>query len=226
MVNLFDATINGGTLETGDCGIIETVCGTSTLDGVTISDGTFIQANSGTFLDLEGTTTLNGTVTFEGGGTFVLDPGTASIVGGSGGGALDIASGATLTGSGDIGNAGVTALTLNNSGTIDANVCGATLYIETGNTVTNLGLLEATNGGTLEIDDDIENCGGTIAALTCGTINLNGTKVYNRNGSIEADGFGAAIMLAGAIIIGGTLETSAHGIIETVADAATPRSTA
>ncbi len=217
-VHLSNATIIGGTIATLTGGFIEAVCGTSTLDGVTISDGTFIQANCGTFLDLEDTTTLNGTVMFEGAGTFVLDPGAASIVGGASGGTLDIASGATLTGSGDIGNAGATALTLNNSGTIDANVCGATLDIETGNTVTNLGLLEATNGGTLEIDDDIENCGGTIEALTCGTINLNGTKVYNRNGSIEADGFGAAIMLAGAIIIGGTLETSAHGIIETVAD--------
>ena len=218
VVNLSDATINGGTLETGDCGIIETVCGTSTLDGVTISDGTFIQANSGTFLDLEGTTTLNGTVTFEGGGTFVLDPGTASIVGGSGGGTLDIATGATLAGSGDIGNCGTTALALTNSGTIDANVSGKTLDIDTGQTVINAGTLEATNGGTLEIDDDIDNCRGTIAALTCGTINLKGSTVYNRNGSIEADGFGAAIMLAGAFIIGGTLETSAQGIIETVAD--------
>ena len=58
-------------------------------------------------LDLEDTTTLNGTVTFEGGGTFMLDdpPVVASIVAGATGGTLDIAADATLTGSGDIGDA-------------------------------------------------------------------------------------------------------------------------
>ena len=277
--------------------------GTETLSGVTISDGSTLQTFTGTVFDLENTTTLNGTVTFEGGGTFVLDPGPSSIVGGSGGGTLDIAVGATLTGSGDIGNAGTTALTLNNSGTVDANVSGKTLDIDTGNTITNTGTLEATNCGALEIDDAVNNAGGTIKALhggtitfdggtlddesatagvagglveatarcatitfdnvtvtldlavaggggtikasnggaivfncgtinsatsapvsggliealTCGIITFNSTTVYNQGSRIEADGVGAMIMLAGAMILGGTLETSAHGVIETVA---------
>ena len=305
-VELFGATVTGGTLESSGGGIIETPSGTSTLSGVTVNDGSILKADTGSSLDLEDTTTLNGTVTFEGGGTFVLDPGPASIVGGSGGGTLDIAVGATLTGSGDIGNAGATdatSLTLNNGGTIDANVSGATLDIDTGNTVTNTGTLEATNCGTLKIDDAVNNAGGTIKALhggtitfdggalddesatagvaggvveatargatiafdniavtldsavaggggtikasnggaivfncgtinsatsapvsggliealTCGSVRFNGTNIYNQGSSIDADGVGAMIMLAGAMILGGTLETSAHGVIETVA---------
>jgi fibronectin-binding autotransporter adhesin len=247
-VNLNGTTIEGGTLRTDSAGVIDALTGTSTFDGVTIAGG-FIKAESGATVDLEDTTTLSGTVTLEGGGTFVLDapPEAASIVAGATGGTLDIAAGATLTGSGDIGNDGATSLTLNNAGTIDADGHCASIDIDTGNTVTNTGLIEATNHGSLEIDDSVNNygatpgtikassggaiifnggaingasapsSGGTIEALSCGTIRFNGTTIYNQGSSIEADGVGAMIMLAGAMIIGGTLETSAHGIIETVA---------
>jgi hypothetical protein len=302
-VNLNGTTIDGGTLTTDSKGVIDALTGTSTFDGVTIAGG-FIKAETGAIIDLEDKTTVSGTVTFEGGGTFVLDPDPASIVGGASGGTLDIAAGATLTGSGDIGNAGSTSLTLNNAGTIDADGDGAEIDIHTGNTVTNTGLLEATNDGALEIDDAVNNAGGTIEALhggtitfedegsldessatagiaggtveatgncstitfenvtvkldsavaggggtikasnggaiifnggtincatsapvsggtiealTCGTVTFNGTTVYNQGSSIEADGIGAMILLAGATILGGTLETSACGVIETVA---------
>jgi fibronectin-binding autotransporter adhesin len=195
VINLDVVTINGGTLATTDGGIIETVAdsGISTLSGVTIDDGSILKADTGSSLDLECTTALDGTVTFEGCGTFVLDPGVASIVGGSGGGTLDIAAGATLTGSGEIGNAGATALALNNSGTVDANICEATLTVDTGNTVSNAGLLEATNGGTLEIDDKVCN-------TACGVI--------------SASGHDSVVQLDGVMIIGGTLETSKGGVID------------
>ncbi len=191
VVNLFGATINGGTLETSDCGIIETPSGTSTLNGVTIADGSILETNDGTFIDLENTTTLNGTVTFEGGGTFVLDPGPASIVGGSGGGTLDIAAGATLTGSGDIGDAGspgATSLTLNNAGTIDADGHGAEIDIDTGNTVGNCGLLEATNCATLSITDSVHNYAGAYIKADGGTVFLTGG--VDNAGTIEADACG------------------------------------
>jgi hypothetical protein len=199
-------TIDGGTLASSGIGaVIDAVTGAETLSGVTISDGSTLQTFTGTVFDLENTTTLNGTVTFEGGGTFVLDPGTASIVGGSGGGTLDIAVGATLTGSGDIGNGGTTALALSNSGTVDADGDGAEIDIETGNyTVTNAGLLEATNGGTLAIESDVNNACGTIGA----------------------SGSGSTVQLVGAInIAGGTLTTGnrfsgSGGVIEIVAVAA------
>jgi hypothetical protein len=151
-----------------------------------------IKAETGATVDLEDKTTVSGTVTFEGGGTFVLDPGVASIVGGSAGGTLDIAVGATLAGSGNIGNAGTpsaTALTLDNNGTIDANVDGCTLTIHTGNIVTNAGTLEATNGGTLQIDDSVDNesTGVILATGTGSTVSLtfNGGGV-NNSGMEEA----------------------------------------
>ena len=209
VINLEAVTINGGTLATTGGGIIETVAdsGTSTLSGVAIDDGSVLKADTGSSLDLEGTTTINGTVTFEGGGTFVLDdpPDVASIVGGSGGGTLDIAAGAMLNGSGTIGNAGATALALSNSGTVDADGAGAEIDIETANyTTTNTGLLEATKGGTLAIESDVNN--------DCGTIG--------------ASGAGSTVQLVGAInIAGGTLTTgnrlsASGGMIEIVAVAA------
>ena len=47
---------------------------------------------------------------------------------------------------------------------------GHTLVLDTGATVNNLGTLEATNGGILEIDDNVCNVGGTIAAYGCGSV--------------------------------------------------------
>ena len=203
-IKLNAVTINGGTLATTGGGIIETVAdsGTSTLSGVTIDDGSILKADTGSSLDLESTTTINGTVTFEGGGTFMLDdpPDVASIVAGATGGTLDIAAGATFTGAGDIGNAGssgATSLTLNNAGTIDADGDGAEIDIETGNTVTNTGLIEATNDGSLVIFDAVDNYGatpGTIKASGGGSITLLGTEVDSGSattgvagGTIEAD---------------------------------------
>jgi hypothetical protein len=170
-VDLNGTTINGGTLKTDSGGVIDALTGTSTFDGVTIAGG-FIKAETGATVDLEDKTTISGTVTLEGGGTFMLDDPAqvASIVGGSGGGTLDIAAGATLAGAGNIGDGGTTTLALTNDGTIDANVADATLTIETGQVVTNTGTLEATHGGILEIDDNVCNIGGTIAAHGCGSV--------------------------------------------------------
>src|ERR1039458_350476 len=59
----------------------------------------------------------------------------------------------TIVGSGTIGSNGITYqdLSLNNSGTINANSNGNTLEIGgTGSSMINTGLFEATNGGTLD----------------------------------------------------------------------------
>ena len=204
-VDLNGTTIKGGTLETDSGGVIDALTGTSTFDGVTIAGGV-IKAESSATVDLEDTTTISGTVTFEGAGTFTLDPGVASIVGGATGGALDIAADVTLTGSGDIGNAGTagaTTLTLNNAGTIDADGDGASIDVDTGNTVTNTGLIEATNQGSLEIDDSVNNYGaapGAIEASGGGSITLLGAEVDS--GSATAG------------VAGGTIEADASSSIE------------
>ena len=191
MIMLAGAMILGGTLETRACGIIETVAcsGNSTLDGVTITTGSTIQVADHTTLTLQdtvdgnatvtndGTITLvqgcdaslivNGDITLAGTGTVVLSGDTDSIVGT--GGVDTLSNDNTIAGAGTIGGDG---LVFNNlaAGVVDADVSGHTLVLDTGTTVDNLGILEATNGGMLEIEDNVCNIGGTIAAYGCGSV--------------------------------------------------------
>lgn len=105
----------------------------------------------------------------------------------------------TISGAGQIGqNDG--NLTLINQGTIDANSAANPLTIHTGNTVTNSGLLEATLGGTLAIDDSVAN---SIGAL---------------GGTILASGAGSQVILDPLTITGGTVKTLGGGTIETAAN--------
>jgi hypothetical protein len=71
----------------------------------------------------------------------------------------------TISGAGQIGS-GDGNLTLVNAahGTIDANIFGGTLTLNTGHTITNDGILEATNGGTLQIDNAVSGGGSAIIA--------------------------------------------------------------
>ena len=70
----------------------------------------------------------------------------------------------TIDGEGHIGNAGDQNLTLQNDldGTIDADIGGAILTIDTGNLITNNGLMEATSGSTLIIDDALAGTGSYV----------------------------------------------------------------
>ena len=194
-VELAGATIIGGTLESSSGGVIDSVSGTSTLMNVTMTDGTDLKVETGAIVDLTGggdpdhTLTIDGTVTFEGGGTVELDFTSYKVVAGSGGGTLDNET--TIEGAGQIGN-GDGRLTLNNQagGTIDADVNGQEFILDTGNTVTNAGTLEATNGGTLQIDDAVTN-----------------------SNMIEARDLGSAIVLAGGGSNSGTIEACGGGAI-------------
>ena len=225
-VELAGATIIGGTLATSSDGVIEAMSGTtSTLSGVTIADGSFLQADSGAFLDLEGTTTLDGTVTFEGGGIFVLDPGPASIVAGTHGGTLDNQT--TIEGAGQIGNNdGLLTLINQTAGTIDADLKGRQFIIDTGATVGNYGLLEATNCATLSIADSVYNHAGAFIDADGGTVYLTGG--YTNYGTIEtADcgvinieinnnnglNYGTIEALDGTINITANISASNHGFL-------------
>jgi hypothetical protein len=82
------------------------------------------------------------------------------------------------------------ALTNDTGGTIDANVSGQTLTLDTGHTITNEGLLEATSGGTLQIVDPVNNTDGTIevnSSSTSSTVDIassvSGGNVTFLNGS-------------------------------------------
>ena len=48
--------------------------------------------------------------------------------------------------------------------TINANVAGGTLTLDTGNTIVNFGVLEASNGGTLQVQDAVTGDGSAVIA--------------------------------------------------------------
>src|SRR5207237_754975 len=66
---------------------------------------------------------------------------------------------------GQIGSGDGTLTLINEAqGTIEANYSGAILTLDTGHTITNAGILEATNGGTLQINDSVTGTGTAVIA--------------------------------------------------------------
>jgi hypothetical protein len=169
------ATITGGTLNSTASGLLETI-GEATLNGVMISSGTTYTIGTGSRTHLVGTINNAGTIQITAGSNNAqLDSnGPASLTGGgtvtlSNSGSnvaflVQAASGSPLTnvdntieGFGQIG--GNSGLALVNQGTVDANVSGQTLALNGSGGVTNSNLLEATNGGLLDITSAIGGSG-------------------------------------------------------------------
>jgi len=136
------------------------------LSGVIDNSG-IIQLNSTG--DLTELVIVGGGATLEGGGQIILTDNSA-IVGATLNTVLTNVDN-TISGVGQIGM-GDGNLTLVNeaTGTIDANVAGGTLTLDTGNAIVNYGLLEASNGGTLQVQDAVT---GGSAVIAGGTIELN-----------------------------------------------------
>ena len=177
LVNLEGAAIVGGSLETSCGGVVQTACGDSLLENVTITCDSQILVNDGTSLALEGRIDNRGTiwlgespsqgggdnhnftlihtetdlvidhcVTLTGQGSIVLAGDDDKIVGADCGGSLYNVND-TISGAGAIGEGSGDLKLVNGScGVIDANSHGQTLMIDTGNTITNLGILEVTSG--------------------------------------------------------------------------------
>ena len=215
--------IQGGTL-TSNGGTVQTV-GTATLDGstalgaVTIN-GTYTGSGNSQTHTL-GTFNNNGNILVNGGAgtnTYLLLYGNTTLQGGgtvtlhaptSGGGNAYLYSNvgaATLTnvnntiqGEGILGDGTAMTLVNQSSGTINANSTGGplntTLLFNPGVTATNQGLMEATKSGELLIQS---------------------TTVNNKGGNITANGSTAAVVLNGATIQGGTLNTLTGGTFENV----------
>ena len=201
-------TVSGGTLTIGGSGEVEIQSsgnGSATLDGVDV-------VNSGGLLQIDSGATLGilGTVTLQGGGTVTLANGsqiaepltdTGSVV------TLDNVDN-TISGAGTIGNHDdLLALTNAASGTIDANVSGATLALDVGHTIENAGTLEASSGAALEIVNGTVANTGTIELNASGgstvletLVSFNGTDGALPEGSLIAD---AAGDLFGTTVIGG-----------------------
>ena len=204
VVLLNGMAVTGGTLTSTLGGTIQ-VDGTSSITGLTISGGSTLQVNNAQTLQFgAGTITNNGNIILNGtanntfitlsGGTTLAGAGTLTMsstnninfIEGSG----TLTNQETIQGSGTIGNS---ALTLINSGTIDADNSANELVINAQSGTTNTKTLEATAGATLQLQ--------TYA-------------VTNTGGTILASGTGSVVLLNSGSITGGTLTSAAGGLIE------------
>jgi hypothetical protein len=153
-----------------------------------VSDGAVLPL--GGTIDNTGTIALNSTgdhtelqiigngLTLEGGGQLTLSDSSANAIVGTGSNDTLTNVDNTISGAGQIGSGDGTLTLVNEAhGTIDANVAGGTLTLETGTTITNDGILEATNGGTLQIDDPVIGNGNAIIA--------GGTLVFDAQSNVN-----------------------------------------
>jgi len=193
------SAISGGTLNTGANGGTYAVQGNATFDSLT-NNSTVYKADMGT-LTVTGNLTDNGSIVvntdFYGGDAISFSggtvSGTGSIILNEGGGyavlngTLTQSAGHTISGNGQINAA------LTNNGTVNANggstYNGSSLVLQTSD-MTNNNVMEATNGGQLEVN------GITVSQGT--------------NGEILADG-GNVQFEGGAKISGGALNTGTNG---------------
>ena len=183
-----DTTANVGNLTINPGNILTMGDNTQLFVAGTIANSGLIQlvtAGNNTVL------TINGAVKLQGGGTLTMTEGT------SGGAAvINQENSGTLTnvdniiqGAGQIGNNGL-VLTNQAVGIINANSTKPLLI--NSNSVTNQGLMEATAGGTLQINTTVVNAGATISSLGSGS----NVQFFN-----------------GADIEGGTFNTSGGGVL-------------
>ena len=219
VVTLDAVSISGGTLTSSSGGVIESIdtwnSTTPTLTNLTISSGTILNIPNNDGLNFgAGTITNNGTinlnstanntelvtsggnVTLTGGGAIIMSAGNTNnmILAGAAGQMLTNVNN-TISGTGQIGNGGGLLFVNDAGGTVDAS--GGTLtiapYNNTTGSTTNQGLLEATAGGTLLLENTVTNTGGTILATGSGAlVNLSnvsitsGTLTSNSGGAIQS----------------------------------------
>jgi len=205
--------LNGGVMQiVGDSSA--TLVGGS--GGLTISPGTTFLTNGDSSLYLSGNIANNGMIQMNSNSSLILNANTtlsgagavtlmensdgsfgANIHGATAG--LTLTNASTIQGAGSIGNGDFTVV---NSGTVNANVSGLALLLNANSLggVTNAGLLEATNNGTLQISTVVNNSGGNItanggavlsnSAIQGGTLNTmkGGTMGTNPGGVSTLDG--------------------------------------
>ncbi|HEY7388103.1 MAG TPA: S-layer family protein [Bryobacteraceae bacterium] len=226
-----NSTINGGALNAINSGTLTSSA--ATLNGVTISSGTTYNVGGTTLL--QGTITNNGTITVPN-TTLQVNGGDVTL---TGGGTVQMSSDAffnqssggltlhnvnnTIEGTGQLGQNGL-ALDNQTNGIVNANVTSGTLTLNGSGTVTNTGLLEATNGGTLAINNNVTNTGANITAnggtvvinstITGGTLNQIGAGVLT-SGSATLNGVtisaGSTYNVGGQTFLEGTITN--NGII-------------
>ncbi len=215
---LSGSTIQGGAVSAAGGGVLGTGANqTVTLDGsthgaLTIA-GVYSGANNSTTVvtgainntgSIQVAATVNTTLISVSGGVTLTGGGSITLSSASGGTPVinQAAAGATLTnvnnmiqGVGQIGNNGLIFVN-QAAGIVNANVSAAALLLNA-TSITNQGLLEATNGGILQTTTTINNQNATIAA--------NG-----KNSSVQ--------FLSGTVIQAGTLSTLNTGTLGTAAN--------
>ena len=183
---------NAGTMVISDGAVLP-------LGGTIDNTGTITLDSTGDYTELQ---IIGDGVTLQGGGHVTMS-GEAAIVGSTSASALtnvdNIISGAGQIGAGD-GN-----LTLVNEthGTIEADISGATLTLDTGHAIANAGILEAANSGTLQIDDAVSGgsaivAGGTLIFDAPSDVNVSfdngpGTPAYGELVLAHASDFSGEI---------------------------------
>ena len=191
-----DANVSGETLTLDSS---NPIINTGTLEA---ASGATLQINDIAIQNLDNIT-VDGTLSVDAtGGTLALASatGTGTVVL-SDGMIIAAAAGETLanydnviSGYGQIGD-GSGALTLDNAqGTIAANVSGQTLTVDTLHTITNMGTLEASNGGTLMIDDPVSNSGAGNALIEGGIVDFASTTNVNEIMFNNGSGYGELIL--------------------------------
>jgi hypothetical protein len=162
---LFDQTPtvdNTGTMTIGDGAVLP-------LGGTIDNTGTIALNSTGDHTELQ---IIGSGITLEGGGQVTLSG--DAIIDGSGSTSTLTNVDNTISGAGQIGS-GDGSLSLVNEahGTIDANIAGASLVLDTGTTIDNAGVLEAANGGTLLVADAVSNSGAGHAVVAGGTLEFD-----------------------------------------------------
>ena len=170
---LFDQTPvveNHGNMTIGDGAVLP-------LTGTIDNTGTIALNASGDQTELQ---IVGDGATLQGGGQLVLSDSSANVIVGATSTTTLTNVDNTISGAGQIG-LGDGNLTLVNGahGTIDANAAGGTLIVDTGHTVTNAGLLEASNGGTLLIEDAVNGSGSGCAVINGGTLDFGASSNVN-----------------------------------------------
>ena len=172
------------------------------LSGTIDNTGTIALNSSGDHTELQ---IIGAGVTLEGGGQLILSDNAANTIVGTGPNDTLTNVDNTIAGAGQIGSGDGTLTLVNEAhGTIEANDAGGTLTLETGTTITNAGVLEALNGGTLQILDPVTGSGSAIIAG--GTVifdapsnmhvtfnNGSGTPTYGELVLGDASGFSGQI---------------------------------
>ncbi|MBL8314558.1 MAG: S-layer family protein [Rubrivivax sp.] len=205
------AFVNGGTINTSGTGRLRASNSNSNLlSGVTLN-GAMDLASSTMVQRITNGLTLNGSIdvnsnsvlSFSGGQTL---GGTGTVVLGNTGGsnralsmegntALVIGSGITVRGqNGTIGQAYLSGGTQSivNNGRIAADVAGGSISLEASSGVTNAGILEAQNGGTLVLNSSVIGLAGSSIAAGAGSavvqngVSLSGVINTSGDGSFRA----------------------------------------